>query len=190
MYIWQRNKRKLYEQIFANFKLFHSNFYRGFFRLLSIFFYDEFRLFLHVASLPVIKSSSSNAAIFKISLSTFNGTDIRKILSSSRSPFSVRLFISSPLIQCLLRAFASRYLLLRIRTRRTLILSIGLNETSFVSEISNSLYTVPLCLRTWATSHVRQNSATNGKRRKHTRLMRDPAFYCHLHFRSNQGKRT
>lgn len=85
----------------------------------------------------------------------------------------------------MLRAFASRYLLLR--TRRTLILSIGLNETSFVSEISNSLYTVPLCLRTWATSHVKQNSATNGKRRKHTRLMRDPAFYCHLHFRSNQG---
>lgn len=93
----------------------------------------------------------------------------------------IRLFINSSWFQYLPHVY-----LFSLYAWRTLILPINLNETSFVSEIwENSMYTIFLCLKTWPL-HVEKNAAT-ARRKKYRLLMRDPSFYCHLHFKSNQG---
>lgn len=93
----------------------------------------------------------------------------------------IRLFINSPWFQYLSRVYLfSLYMHGALWFYRSTLM------TSFVSEIwENSMYTIFLCLKTWPL-HVEKNAAT-ARRKKYRLLMRDPSFYYHLHFKSNQG---
>lgn len=123
-------------------------------------------------------------AIFQIFLLIFNGINDQKnvFLAKLFSPFFIWFFVSPMFASCMCISFFLLHMhgifwfyrstLMRhpssakFQTRRTLF-PFFLFSTS----------------KTWPP-HDSWNSATNRKR--HKRLMRDLAFYWHLHFKSNQ----